>query len=464
MLQKILKALDKVLRRYTPDPFVIAIGLTLLVILLSSLFTASTPLDNVRYWGDGFWSLITFTLQMVMILFTGYIVAASPPVKRLLQFLAKLAKTPGQAIVLVSLVSAFGAYINWGLGLVVGAFFALETARVHKNINFRVLVASAYSGFLFWHGGLSGSIPLVVNTPGNFSQEWVGGILPVGQTLFSGFNLTTLFVLAVTIPALNWYMHKLNAHEGHWTPALQPKGREATGEPSEYSEVVDRTQLGAKSTESVPSSRAFSEWLENHRGVSLILFVLGLIYVVQILWSQKFTLDLNSINFIFLFLGLILHKTPRSFLKAVEEAAGKLGPLLVQYPLYAGIMGVMVHSGLAEVLSVFFVEISNKATLPLMTFWSAGLVNLFIPSGGGQWAVQAPVMLPAAQELGADIPLTVMAVAWGDAWTNMLQPFWALPLLAIANIQVKEILGFCFMVLVASGVVISGLLLAFAWG
>jgi short-chain fatty acids transporter len=183
------------------------------------------------------------------------------------------------------------------------------------------------------------------------------------------------------------------------------------------------------------------------------------LYAVQTREERGLKLDLNSINFIFFMLGAILHGTPRRFINAVTEGTPKIAPILIQYPLYAGIMAILQQSGLAGDISQWFVEHSTAATFPLMTFYSAGMLNVLVPSGGGQWAVQAPIVIPAAQELGVSIPRVAMAVAWGDAWTNMLQPFWAVPLLTIAGLSIKDIIGFCLLVLLASGVGLSLLFL-----
>ncbi len=195
--------------------------------------------------------------------------------------------------------------------------------------------------------------------------------------------------------------------------------------------------------------------------LSLAAAGLGGAYLLIQLFSGDFSLNLNSLNFIFLFCAIFLHRNPESFIQAISEAAKKVGPILLQFPFYAGIMGMMISSNLATTISEAFVEFSTAQTFPLLTFYSAGLVNLFVPSGGGQWAVQAPVVLTAAKEVGANIPLVSMAVAWGDAWTNMLQPFWALPLLAVAGLHLRDIIGYCLVALVVSGVFLSTLFLIF---
>lgn len=436
-MSRFIFILDSFLQKWIPDPFIIAAFLTFLVGFLAYFLTPSTAVEVVEAWNIGFWKLISFTLQMVMILIGGYLVASSPSISQLIEKICSLVKSNTQAIFVTVWISGLAAWLNWGLGLVVGAFIAVKMARHLPNPNFRVLVAASYSGFIFWHGGLSGSIPLVVNTEGNFSQEWIGATVPIQQTLFSNFNIIAILGLLILIPTTLWILSKSIPHDSLSLP------------PEEDFEVTAKAITPAEKLETSPI-------------IPLLLFSLAGIALLITIKSHRFRLDLNTINFVFLFLGILLHWRTRSFLKAVNSASSKVGPILIQYPLYAGIMGIMKETGLAAQISDFFVKTSSDLTFPFFTFLGAGVVNFFVPSGGGQWAVQAPIVLPAAQQLGADLPLSIMAVAWGDSWTNMAQPFWALPLLAIAGLGVKHILGLTLSVLIVSGIYLGILLLLFS--
>ncbi|MFD2208555.1 short-chain fatty acid transporter [Virgibacillus halophilus] len=426
---------DRMVQRFLPDAFLFAIILTCIVFLMGTVFTDSSPVDMVNYWGTGFWDLLAFAMQMSLIVVTGYILASTPIVKKLLTKLSRLANTPEQAILAVTFVASIACLINYGFGLVVGALYAIHVAKRVPAVDYRVLMASAYSGFLLWHGGLSGSIPLLIATPGHFLEDSIGTI-PVTDTLFSGFNIFIVLVLLFTLPFLNRFLMKSkkpekNTDAAHWQT-------ETIGE------------MGAAERKGREKNETPAERLENSRIVSYLIGVLGLSYVVYFFVQNGFDLNINIVNFIFLFMGIIFHQTPRRFLHSVNHAVKNAGGIIIQFPFYAGIMGMMVTSGLSEQMSLWFVHISNATTLPLFTFISAGIVNFFVPSGGGQWAVQGPIMVPAALEIGADTAKTAMAVAWGDAWTNMIQPFWALPLLAIAGLKVRDIMGFCVMILIYS--------------
>ena len=295
-------------------------------------------------------------------------------------------------------------------------------------------IAAAYSGFVIWHGGLAGSIPLTIATAGHFTEAQIG-VIGTGETIFASFNLIIVAVLFVVIPLVNWLM--------------VPREDESV--------YVTREQLGDEERETFVPTRP-AEHLENSRLLMWVVGLAGLVFLAHYFFVRGAGLNLNIVNFLFLMLGIVLHGTARNLLDALQEAVKGGAGIVIQFPFYAGIMAIMTQSGLAQSLSEWFVSISSAATLPFWTFISAGIVNLFVPSGGGQWAVQAPVMLPAAEALGADIARVAMAVAWGDAWTNLLQPFWALPMLGIAGLKAKDIMGFCLIHLIITGVIIGALL------
>ena len=444
MLRGLTSFFNRIVQRYLPDAFLFAIILTFIVYVLGVLFTDSGPMQMVEHWGTGFWDLLAFAMQMSLIVVTGYILANSPLIKGFLQRISTLANTPGQAILLVTIVASIACLINYGFGLVVGALLALHVAKRIPSVDYRLLIASAYSGFLLWHGGMSGSIPLTIATDDHFLADILGNV-PITETLFSGMNLFIVLILLVTLPLMNWLMNRSSDDTGTIDPQFLNAQMVST-------EVEDRD---------VKEDMTPAERLENSQVVSLIIGVLGLVFITLHFVQNGLDININIVNFIMLFLGILLHRTPRRFLSVLSDAVKNAGGIIIQFPFYAGIMGMMVASGLSEQMSIWFVNISNEVTYPLFAFLSAGIVNFFVPSGGGQWAVQGPIMIPAALDLGVDTAKTAMAVAWGDAWTNMIQPFWALPLLAIAGLKVKDIMGFCMVILLWSFIPISLALLFF---
>lgn len=435
MLNAAAKPFVKLVERYLPDPYIFVLLLSIVVFAAAMLVQQLSPLQVLQYWGDGFWGLLSFSMQMLLVLVTGFMLASTPLVTGLLNRLAALAKSAGQAIILVTVISLIASWLNWGFGLVVGALFAKALARRVK-VDYRLLVASAYSGFIVWHGGLAGSIPLTIATPGHFSEAQIG-IIATSDTIFAGFNLLLVTLLFIAVPLLNYLMRPTAAD----------------------SVYVDAAKLQQDNLPAGTINRP-ADKLENSLLLALFVGFAGIAYLVQY-FAKGGSLNLNIVNFLFLFLAIVLHGTPRRLLHSLQQAIQGGAGIVIQFPFYAGIMAIMVQSGLAQSMSQWFVSFATAETLAFWSFISAGIVNIFVPSGGGQWAVQAPVMLPAALELGADVSRIAMAVAWGDAWTNLIQPFWALPVLAIAGLKAKDIMGYCLLQLIVTGVIIS-LVLSFA--
>ncbi len=423
---------NAIMEKYLPDPYIFVTILTVLVLLLGVTLTDSSPLDMVTYWGGSFWSLLEFTMQMVIVLAAGHILANSPIFKKGLSAGASKIKSPGMAIIVITFVSLIACWINWGFGLVIGALFAKEIARHVKKVDYRLLIASAYSGMVIWHGGLAGSIPLSIATEGHKFAD-IMGVVPTNVTIFSTYNLFIVLVILFTLPLFNRWM--------------MPKEEDTV--------VVNPALLVEEKTELPKPENNFASRSERSYILTILIGMIGLTYLIYHFITKGFVLDLNVVNTIFIVLGIIFHGTPQRFLSAAQDAIKTTTGIVFQFPFYAGIMGMMTASGLAAVFSEWFVSISNEHTFYLFTFFSAGLVNFFIPSGGGQWAVQAPIMLDAATTLGADYAKTAMAIAWGDAWTNMIQPFWALPALAIAGLKARDIMGFCLFILFFTGIIIS---------
>ncbi|MAP35611.1 MAG: short-chain fatty acid transporter, partial [Halomonas sp.] len=377
MLKLISKPAVKLVERYLPDPYIFVLLLTLIAAVAAIAVERQTPLAVLRMWGDGFWGLLTFSMQMLLVLVTGFMLASSPPVKRILQKIAGTAKSPGGAIILVTLVSLAASWINWGFGLVVGALFAKELARVIK-VDYRLLVASAYSGFVVWHGGLAGSVPLTIATEGHFSADQIG-VIGTGSTIFAFFNLAIVVCLFIAVPLVNRMML-----------------------PDEKDSVYVDPKLLDDEPEPVGRITRPAEKLENSMPLALLVGVPGLLFLLDHFLLRDGGLNLNVVNFMFLFLAIVLHRTPRNLLISLNEAIKGGAGIVIQFPFYAGIMAIMVQSGLAQSMSEWLVSFATASSLPFWSFISAGIVNLFVPSGGGQWAVQAPVMLPAAEALGAD--------------------------------------------------------------
>ena len=438
MIRALGNFFSKIAKKWIPDAFIFAVILTILVFVLGLVIQGKSFIEMTNYWGGGMWSLLGFSMQMVLVLVTGSALALSKPVHKVLKAIAGAANTPAKAIAIVAFVMGVGCWLNWGFGLIISAILAKEIAKVTKGIHYPLLVASSYSGFVLWHSGLSASIQLSIAGKNAVMDKFAeGAVVPVSETVFSPQTLIIAVILLITIPIINVLM--------------MPKKKEEIVEidPAIFAEDEKETVSVKSFKEMTPAEK-----IENSFVLAIIIGVVGLVYAVRYL-AKGGALSLDVVNFIFLILGLIMHKTPINYVKAVDKSVRNCGGIVLQFPFYAGIMGMMVSSGLAATFSNWFVSISTPKTFQLFTYWSAGLVNMFVPSGGGQWAVQGPIMMPAAKALGVTYARTASAIAWGDAWTNMIQPFWALPLLAVAKLNIKDIMGYTTVILLWAGIITS---------
>jgi short-chain fatty acids transporter len=423
-----------------PDPYVFAAGLTLVTAILAFVFAPHrTSADVLGAWYKGIFDILQFALQMILILVTGYALASSKPVARALEWLASRPRTTKGAVTLTITVSACACWLNWGFGLVVAALLAREIAR-RMEIDFGWLVAGAYSGFLIWASGLSSSIALAQATPGsklNIVQSITGHVLPIGSTIFTRFNLIPCAVLLVVLPLL------FRALEPRDRVLAQfDKGPESAADVSDSSVMLTLRQAqGSKHDH----AKTLGDALNNAWLLNVIIGGAGLGYLCWSWIATGASLDINSVIFVFFCLGLLLHWTPIAYVGAINDAARVTGPLIVQYPLYGGIMGIMTSTGLAGVIAQWFDAFATGATLPFWSYLSSVVISFFVPSGGGHWAVQGPFAVPAAVKLHASLPATAMGVAIGEEVANMVQPFWALPVLAIAGVGLRRTMAFTVM-------------------
>lgn len=459
MLKKFSNACVRVMNRFLPDPFLFAIILTIVVFVAGCIATWQNPWDMAWAWAGkgkttepgGMWNLLAFSMQMALVLVLGSAFASAPIIKRILGAIANLAKNKMTAIIVVTVVSTICCWLNWGFGLIVGALLAKEVARRVKDVDYPLLIASAYSGFVIWHAGLSGSIPLTI--VGGYTIGDVKYQADLTASVFHPMNIIMCLVVLVGLPLVNYAMHPDKDHT-------------ITVDPAVLEDAKERTY-----TVETPAQK-----IEHSKVLWVLTLVLGFAYIIRFFIEPAFgpaKLDLNVVNAIFLFLGLLAHGDLRRYVDAIGDAAGGAAGVLLQFPFYAGIMGIMtaakldasgnvINPSLAALISNFFADISTNVTFPVWTFLSAGVVNFFVPSGGGQWAVQGPIVMPAAERLGVEAGRAGMAIAWGDQWTNMIQPFWALPALGVAGLSAKDIMGYLVTVLIFVGLVaVLGFL---AWG
>lgn len=458
---KVTKLIENLFKKYIPSPFTIAILLTIFSLGLA-FFTTKPQNEAVGsyiftvfgYWEDGIWNnnLLVFAYQMMLILVLGHVLVLSKPMSNLILKLTKYCTNTANSAMLVSSVTMLVAFFNWGLGLIFGALLARKVAEdaIKRGIqlNYPIIGAAGYVGLMVWHGGISGSAPIKINEKGHIksimesisSEEVLAKIPEVisyNETVLSWWNLIIFFVVLITISTTFYFLGK------------RAKPTKIEFESTQNIDHKEETQTEAEKLDS-------SKLLAILFGV-LILITFAYKYHTNIL---ELRITPNLINFFMFGLAILLHGSFKKFTNAIGVAISDVSGILIQFPLYFGIMGIMKSTGMVAMISSFFVSIATTTTLPIFTFFSAGLVNIFVPSGGGQWVVQGPIVVESALQLGVPLPKAIMALAYGDQITNMLQPFWALPLLGITKLKAKEILPYTLIAMVVGTIIyVAGLII-----
>ena len=441
-------AAERVVRRFMPDPFVLVLLLTLVALGLGLAVMDAVPGESgatvvgkgsalVKAWTDGFGNpeILKFGLQIILIVVTGEAIAASPPARRLLARLTSLPRTATQALLLVTVFALIAGWIHWGFGLVSSALLAREVGRSLAQrgvkIHYALLGTGAYTSMLLWHAGLTASAPLLMNTEKNFVSDVLGlkgAKVPLAETIFAPYNLIACAVLFVIVPPLIVAMHP---RDGIVPPDL---------------DAIPAAPDDARDEDAPPSTPA--EWLDRTRVLTFLTGAIGLSFLWRYLREHGFDLNHNVVNCTFLMLGMILHRSPVAYGRAIAQSVRGVSGIVLQFPFYGGILEVMKLTGLSTSIAHVFVSSASAHTLPFFTFLASILTKSFVPSGAGEWAVEGPVMLQAAKQLGVPYGKITMAVAYGNMLGNMYQPFWSLPLLGLMGLRARDIMGFCLILFV----------------
>ena len=441
-LRKVSGALNVGMDKVLPDAIVLAFLLTFVTFAMGLILTDSGPLDMIVYWGQGFWGFLSFSMQMAMIIATGYIVAEAPPIKRALIKLCKIPKNGIQGVVFVAIASAVLGWISWGLGLVAGAILARSVALNLRKVDFKLYVAVAYTGAittgLF---GISGSEFLLVNTPGYF-MEGMLGLVPLSETVFDlSLLIAQILGLIIIVPLLAALIHT-NAKD---TPEMEASILDRFLE-------QEKAVLAMKASHKSKSEMTFAERVDGSPVTTLVVGIAGVVYLVYWFATQGFNLTLDIMNFLLLMIGILCHGSPRNLLNACEEGVRSAYGVLIQFPFYAGIQGMMASSGLVAIIANSFAAHSTVSSFPYLCYLCMAIINFFIPSSGGIFMVAGPALGQAALDLGVETNKFLISFTAGETISNIIQPFWAIPLLGIAGLKMKDIMGYCivfFVVLTA---------------
>ena len=444
MLTRLGEKFTDLFRKNMPDAFVFALLLTIVIAVFAAFGVQATPLVIIESWYKGFWMLLEFGMQMVLLIVTGYTIALSPFIKKQIDRLTLLIKTPVQVYYFVTLFGTLVSMVSWGW-VVIAAVLGRELAQRVKGVNYPFLIACAYFSNNSWVSGLSSSIPLLLNTDGNYliTAGILDTTIPTATTLGSPLNLSMILLYALFAPLL--------------VLLLRPKKSENV----EFHDLlVDTNSLKEISVEEEANAQKLPFWnlsdqLNNNFPLIVIIFLMGFVYAISHFSQRGFDLNLNIMNFIFLIIGLLLHKTPLRYGIAMRRTSSNVSSILFQFPFYAGIMGIMIHTGLGEALAMQLSVIANINTYPFFSFLLGGIVNFAIPSGGGEFAVIGPSILEAVKVIGAGLPQeqimemisrASLSVAYGESLTNLLQPFYLLMVLPIMGagikIQARDVMGY----------------------
>jgi short-chain fatty acids transporter len=431
-------------QRWFPDAFVFALA-GLIVVFVTGALLGIAMRDLVKYFGEGFWSLIPFTMQMAIIIIGGYVVATSPPVHRLIRRLAGVPRTPRTAVAFVAFFSMATAMVSWGLSLIFSGVLVREVVRNVRGVDYRAIGAAAYLGTgSVWALGLSSSAALVMATPSAIPAALlkISGVIPLKETIYSWQSLTTAAILMFAGVVVAY----LSA----------PESSTKTAESFGITEGLEVQKLEER--------RAPAEWLEYAPVLSLVVGLMGMAYLAQVLAARGplAALDLNTYNLLFLMLGLLLHWRPRSFVRAVNNAVPSTAGVLIQFPFYGGIFGIITMSPLSRDLAHFFVNFSSTGTYPILVSIYSAILGMFVPSGGSKWIIEAPYVLQAAKDLHVNLGWVVQIYNTSEALPNLINPFWMLPLLGLLKVRARDLIGYGLVYFIVNSVLVLFLMWFFA--
>ena len=411
--------------RWFPDAFALAL-IAVAVVFLACLSIGSSPVQAATWFGAGFWDLVNFTMQMTMIIVTGYSVATAPPVYRLICRLSEFPKNGRSAVAFVALFSMASSLVSWSFSLIISGLLAREVTHRVRGADYRAVGAAAYLGVgSVWALGLSSSAALIMAAPASLPPSIlaISGVIPLSQTLLLWQSMLTALVLILVSMVIAYY----SAPDASQARSMADMG-------VTYEAVVVQKE----------SPERPGEWLEFNPILSVVVGAFGLVYLGSEVVSKgaSVILELNHYVFLFLVAGLLLHWQPRSFVKSIAAAVPSVAGVLVQYPLYAGMVKMMTESGLARRMAHFFVEVSTQHTYPVLVGVYSAFLGLFVPSAGGKWLIEAPYMLEAGKTLHVHLGWVVQTYNATEALANLIHPFWMLPLLGILGLKARDIVGY----------------------
>lgn len=427
--------------RWVPDSYVIALVLSVVAFALAAIFTPNNPYKIVQAWGKGFWTLLEFSMQMALIVITGYALATTPLCKNLIINVCSKPKSAPQVYLWAVLISSIGYYLNWGFGLVFAALITKELARQAAKkgilVDYRFLCGASWTTFYIWHMGLSGSAPLLVATANHFMVKEIG-VIPITQTIFHPYNLILTGVSVLAIVLLFWkILLPTDAAKIKTFADLRPDLAQ-----DEKVETVQNVKITTP-----------SEWFTYSPWFSYIIGIMFIVYLYYHFVELGKSLDINVLNFIFLMLIIFLYKRPADLIKAIKASTSASWGVILQFPFYAGIFGIMKFTGLVDILSKWVISFSTEFTFPAIAAMLTAVIGYFIPSGGSKWVIEAPFLIPAGHALGVPDAKTIIAYMFGGDLVALVQPFFAVPFMAVTGLEFKDFVGYSFVAFIVLGII-----------
>jgi short-chain fatty acids transporter len=435
-LQRATKTFNGKVAFFTPHSFLLAIFITFITYFLGIFWAYQGPFDMIQFWFNGFWNFLAFSMQMVLMVVAGLSIVSVPLGQKILRTLAAIPKTPRGGIVFITVIISLFSWMHWGIGLVAGAFLAREMGRRIQNMDYPLLVACAYIGMAAGTFGLFAFEPQTVSRSGHFLEP-ATGVISLAQTSLSPAALSGFFL--GTIGIVIWVGLICPPREKADPPDAEILKRFEWEDRAEEISILTEREMRKK------GGMSFGVWLEHSRWPVWLISIMSFAFIVFWFYTRGLNLNLNILNFVLFFLALSLHDTPMRFLQSIERSVKAAYGIVVQFPFYAGIQGMLTSSGLAALFFGWITSWATPMTFPIWAYLNAAILNLFVPSPEGLWEIQGPLVVKAAQTLQISIPRAINAFTAGETIGNVIQPFWALPLLGICGLSMRHIMGYCLM-------------------
>lgn len=419
---------------FIPHSFILVLLLTFLTYFLGIFWAYHGPFDMVRFWAQGFWSFLAFSMQMVIMILASFSIASVPFIRKTMRGLVAFFKTPRSAVMFLTATTGIISWVHWGMGMVAGAVMAREMGRKIPGIDYPLLVSSAYSGLWAGSFGPFAFAPLAVSQPGHFLEKFIG-VIPLSLTSFSPMIISISAIGIIIVTLIMGLICPNQAEAVPPNPQVLKLFDEEDAAEDEF--LIAEKKLKERGLNSLDL------WLEHSRWPVWWVSLMAFSYLVYWFYGRGWELDLNLLNLILFILALLLHDTPARFLSSMERSIRPIYGIIVQFPFYAAIQGMLISSGLAIIFFQRLVKASTATSYFISLYLNALVVNFFIPTSEGIWEAQGLLVVKSAQSSGVSLTQAINVFTAGELLANLIQPFWTIPILGICGLAMREIMGYC---------------------